>query len=201
MGDKVCIICEKPVSGLKAVKVKEDAILGFIRSVKRATKTAQENELYVCEADLPKYNQRRNEFQKSIIIATILAALVVVAVAIGAIMSGTINVVAIVAAIFIAGIIFLFSVIIKYVPAVESNEPKLIPPKIESTGKEETKVEEETAEKEQSEEKEKTAEKEEQNMEQSKAEVKKTEVKKTEVKKTGKTEKIEIKQKSNKVKK
>jgi len=129
MGDKVCIICEKPVSGLKAVKVKEDAILSFIRSVKRATKTAQENELYVCEADLPKYTQRRNEFQKSLIIAAILSVLVIVAVAIGAIMSGTINLVAIVAGIFIAGIIFLFSVIIKYIPAIESNEPKLIPPK------------------------------------------------------------------------
>lgn len=134
MGDKLCIVCGKPVTGLKAVKVKEDPILGFIRSVKRALKIAQENELYVCEGDLKVHQQRRSEFQKSMILFSIVASVVVIAVIAGAVLSGTLNLAALFASFLIAVMLVIFSMIIKYTPATEGTEPVLVMAREESAG-------------------------------------------------------------------
>lgn len=129
MGDKLCMVCEKPVVGMKAVKIKDDAVLIFIRNLKRALRIAQENELYVCEADLKKHQQKREEFQKAAILFSILASIVLVVVLAGALISGTINFVALFASFVIALMIVLFSLIVKYVPATEGGEPVLIEPR------------------------------------------------------------------------
>lgn len=134
MGDKLCVVCEKPIAGLKAVKIKDDAVLILIRNVKRALRIAQENELYVCEADLKKHQQKREEFQKTVILFSILASIVVVAVLAGALLSGTVNLVALFASFVIALMIILFSLIVKYVPATEGGEPVLIKPSTAPAG-------------------------------------------------------------------
>jgi uncharacterized membrane protein (DUF485 family) len=138
MGGKVCIVCEKSVVGLKAVKIKDDPILNLIRDVKRATHTAQENELYVCEADLKSYQQKRNDFQKSLILFSILASVIFVVAVAGALLSGNVNPVSLFVAFLIALTIVLFSLIIKYIPASEGDVPVLVMAVQEKSAAEET---------------------------------------------------------------
>lgn len=74
---KVCIMCEKEPGG-KAYAVKDDAIVSTIRTVKRKLGIAKNNELYVCEACLPVYKEKRKKFEKNLVFYAALAVVVFV---------------------------------------------------------------------------------------------------------------------------
>ena len=120
---KICIDCQKDVSGMRAVRIKEDRIIGFIRKVKTAMKIAKGNELYVCEDDLPKHLERRKSFEKTMVIFTVLAAIIVLLLLVTILLSGRIELWTVASAILIGVLLLLFSLVFKYVPAVENTEP------------------------------------------------------------------------------
>ncbi|MEM3422240.1 MAG: hypothetical protein QXF35_02150 [Candidatus Bilamarchaeaceae archaeon] len=126
MGEKVCIECGNLVYGKKAVKVKDDIILKILRDIKRATKTAKENELYVCEDDLKKNQQKRSEFLKSMLIFGIAAAAVLLLSLVSIILSGVFNIGLLLFGFVVAATILLLVIITKYTPAVENTELVLI---------------------------------------------------------------------------
>ncbi|MFH1221980.1 MAG: hypothetical protein V1492_02755 [Candidatus Micrarchaeota archaeon] len=120
MGDKLCIICEKPVEGKRAVKVREDNILKLIRDFKRVTNTARNNELYVCEEDLPKHTERRKNFQKAIMLFGVGAVLVFLLAIISMVIAGSFNAIGLLSALVICALLIMFAVILKYTPDVEA---------------------------------------------------------------------------------
>ncbi len=125
---KVCIDCQKEVSGKRAVRVKEDRVIRLLRWIKRVLKVSKENELYVCEEDLSKHMERRKSFEKAMLFLTVLVGIIVFLLLITIIVSGRIEVWTILSAIMIGVLLLLFSLLFKYVPALEGAEPVAIPP-------------------------------------------------------------------------
>jgi len=123
---KVCVDCQQEVVGKKAVRVKEDRTIRMLRSIKRLLRISKENELYVCEADLEKHLERRKSFEKTMLIFAAIAAFIVVLLLVTILFSGRFEILTIISAILIGVFLFLFSVIFKYVPAVESLSPQLV---------------------------------------------------------------------------
>lgn len=123
---KVCVDCQQDVVGKKAVKVKEDKTIRMLRGLKRFLRIAKENDLYVCEADLEKHLERRKSFEKTMLIFAAIAAFIVVLLFVAILLSGRFEILTIISAILIGIFLFLFSVIFKYVPAVESLTPELV---------------------------------------------------------------------------
>ena len=124
---KVCIDCQKEVSGKRAVRVKEDRVIRLLRWIKRVLKVSKENELYVCEEDLSKHIERRKSFEKAMLFLTVLVGIIVFLLLITIIISGRIEVWTVLSAIMIGVLLFLFSLLFKYVPALEGAEPVAIP--------------------------------------------------------------------------
>jgi hypothetical protein len=116
---KVCIVCEKDVEGKSAVPIKEDAIIRTIRGVKQFFRIAANNELYVCEDDIPKHMEKRRGFERSLIFFGVLAALVVILLAGSLVLSGHFDIVAFLFAIVLGLLILVFAVVFKYAPAIE----------------------------------------------------------------------------------
>jgi len=115
---KICIACEKDVEGMRAVRVKDDRVIRFFRSVKKTLGIARMNDLYVCEVDLPKHQERRKSFEKSMLFAVVLAGIVLVLVVIMLLLAGRFEVWALVSALIISGFILLLP-FFRYAPAVE----------------------------------------------------------------------------------
>ncbi len=142
---RICIVCQKDVEGKSAVPVKDDAIIRSIRKVKSAFNIAQNNELYVCEDDIPVHDKRRKEFERSLVLFGVLAAVVVILLVLTIIMSGRFDIFAFISAILIGLFILLFAIVFKYAPALDKGPgegPKAGKPKlpealeeIESKGK------------------------------------------------------------------
>ena len=126
MADKLCILCEKPVEGKRAVKVREDNILKLIRDFKRATNTAKNNELYVCEEDIKKHTERRKNFQKAVLLFGVGAVLVFILALISMVIAGSFNIISFVSALLICGLLIIFAVILRYTPDVESQQLVLV---------------------------------------------------------------------------
>lgn len=131
---RVCIVCEKDIEGKRAVPVKEDRIIRLVRTAKRLVGVAKMNELYVCEADLPKHSERRKGFEKSMLFASVLAALLLVLVLGMIVLSGNFDAWSLVSAFVIAGFVLVLP-LFKYTPAVEatalpSQSSVLFPPSI-----------------------------------------------------------------------
>jgi len=124
---KVCIECEKNVEGMKAVRIKEDNIIIAIRKIKRALGAAKENELYVCEEHLKKHIERRQSFQKALILFGVAAVLIFVLGLISMFFSGNFNIVGFIAAVIISIFLILFAIVFKYTPDVESANLTFIP--------------------------------------------------------------------------
>jgi predicted nucleic acid-binding Zn ribbon protein len=116
---KVCVSCEKDVSGKAAVPVKEDRIIKAIRAIKKALRIAQNNELYVCSDCLEKHAQKRKSFERTMLIAALLAALLAVLVMLSPILSGRFDPVAFISGIVLALFILTLPVYFKYAPAAE----------------------------------------------------------------------------------
>lgn len=116
---KVCISCQTDVSSKTAYPIKEDRIIKVIRGVKKALGIAQMNELYVCKDCLPKHNERRKSFEKSMLFASVFAGLVLVILLAAIILSARFDAWAVISAFIVAGFIVVLPVF-KYAPAVEA---------------------------------------------------------------------------------
>lgn len=132
---KVCIVCEKEISGT-ATKVKNDGAIDTIRKVKNMLKIAKNNELYVCEKDLQIYVERRRKFEKDLVAYGILGIAVVVLLVGIPLLGGKFDIVILIYSIILGTIIFGLGALIKYVPAIE-NMPKDKVANIKSVKKEE----------------------------------------------------------------
>ncbi len=116
---RICIVCQKDMEGKPVVPIKEDAIIRTIRKVKQSLNMAQNNELCVCEADVPAHEKRRKEFERSLVLFGVLAAVVVVLLVATLLMSGRFDIFAFLSAIVIGLCILLFAILFKYAPALE----------------------------------------------------------------------------------
>lgn len=114
----MCVSCQTDVSGRRALPVKEDRIIRAIRAVKKALGIAQMNELYVCEACLPKHNERRRSFEKTLLFASVLAGIMLILLILVPMLSGRFEAWAILSGFVVAGFIVLVPIMFKYVPAV-----------------------------------------------------------------------------------
>ncbi len=123
---KVCIECQQEVVGKRAVRVKEDNIIGTLRWVKRRLGIAKENELYVCEDHLKKHLEKRKDFEKSMVISAILTSILLLILLVSIAISGRIELWAIVSTIVLIILLVFLSLVFKYVPNVESTEAELI---------------------------------------------------------------------------
>ncbi|NYZ77005.1 hypothetical protein H0O02_01675 [Candidatus Micrarchaeota archaeon] len=120
---KVCVDCQKEISGKKAVRVREDRVIVSIRWLKRLFKVSKENELYVCEEDMKKHAERRKSFEKSMMIFAVLAAMIFLLLLASIVISGRVEFWTILSAIAIVLLLLFFSLLFKYVPGVEGAEP------------------------------------------------------------------------------
>jgi uncharacterized membrane protein len=123
---KICIECEKDVSGKKAVKIREDRIIQAIRKVKEITRTAQGNELYVCEEHVEQHKTRRKKFERSILIFGILAGVVVVLLVGMLLMSEKFDIILFIYSVLIGVFILAIAVIFRYCPGMENETPVLV---------------------------------------------------------------------------
>jgi len=126
---KVCIVCQKDVSGKSAKPIKEDNIIRLIRALKQTFRIAANNELYVCEDDLAVHLQRRRSFERSMILFGVLSAIVVVLLIGTMLLSGRFEIWAVFSALIVGVFILLLAFVFRYAPAVEgvSSEEKKPP--------------------------------------------------------------------------
>ncbi|MDD5171419.1 MAG: hypothetical protein PHF60_00080 [Candidatus ainarchaeum sp.] len=127
---KVCVACQANVENKAAVPIKEDRIIRTIRAIKKFFGVAQMNELYVCEADLPKHMERRRSFERTMLFASIFAGLVIILLLYSIISSGRFDAWAMVSA-FVVALFVLALPLFRYTPAVElgmAQPPKPPPP-------------------------------------------------------------------------
>jgi hypothetical protein len=106
------------MSGKSAIPIREDRIIRTIRAIKKRFGVAQMNELFVCEADLPKHMERRRSFERTMLFASIFAGLVVILLLYSIISSGRFDAWAIVSA-FVVALFVLALPLFRYTPAVE----------------------------------------------------------------------------------
>ncbi len=116
---KVCVTCQADVGGKRAFPVREDRVIGAIRAAKRALGVAQNNQLFVCEACLPKHMERRRSFEKTLLFAAVLAGIMLLVIVISPLLYGRFEAAAIFSGIVVACLIVAMPVLFKYVPAVE----------------------------------------------------------------------------------
>lgn len=135
---KVCVDCQQDVAGKRAIKVREDRVIRLIRSVKRLLKISKENELYICENCFAKHEERRKSFEKTMLVFAVVAALIIILMVFTIILSGRIELWAIASGVLIIVLLALFSVIFKYVPAVEGTD--MVPIPAEAKGAEKPKA-------------------------------------------------------------
>ncbi len=115
---KVCIICQKGISG-NAAKVKNDGVIDAIRKIKNALKVAQNNELYVCNADMQAYADRRKKFEKDVVAYGVLALAVVIMLVGLPLLGGKFDIIVLIYSLLLGTIVFVLGAMIKYVPAIE----------------------------------------------------------------------------------
>ena len=115
---KACIICQKETTG-NALRVKEDFIILGIRRAKQAFNIAKNNELYVCESDIPVHQAKRKNYERDLVVFSVIAAIVFVALIVIPVLSGKFNIIYIVSSVFLSFVIILVPVFFKYAPAVE----------------------------------------------------------------------------------
>lgn len=118
MGKK-CIICQKDIAGQSAAKVKEDFIIQWIRKLKQTAHIAQNNELYVCEADIKVHAEKRKKFERNAVIGTTIAILFVLIVIGLPLLSGRFDVITCFSALVIGVVLLTAVVLFMYTPAIE----------------------------------------------------------------------------------
>jgi hypothetical protein len=115
---KVCITCQKDVEGKNAVRVREDRVIRTIRAIKQAFRVAQMNELYVCQEDVKAHQERRRGFERSMLLAAILAGIIILLLIITSVLSGRFEVYEFFAGILLALVILAFP-LFRYAPSLD----------------------------------------------------------------------------------
>lgn len=116
---KVCIVCQKEIKGKGSPKVKEDNAIRFIRKIKQKVGVAKNNELYVCKEDIETHTKRRKDFEKNLIVSSVLAAGLVIFLIGLPLLMGTLDLGNLIGSIFIGALIILVVVFFRYTPAIE----------------------------------------------------------------------------------
>lgn len=124
---KVCVSCEEDVAGKDAVAVKEDRVIRLIRSVKKTLRIAQMNELYVCSDCMVEHKKKRKSFEKTMLFASLLSALLALLVVIAPLLSGRIEIWGFFSGIILAAFVLTLPVYFKYTPAVEVSAMAAVP--------------------------------------------------------------------------
>ena len=121
MPKKVCIMCHQELNSAAtgAVRVKEDVVIRAIRSVKKVFRAAQNNELFVCQNDLEKHQEKRKRFEKEMLIISAIAVIIVILLSGLPALAGRFQLSVFMSSIFIAVLVILFAVVFRYAPAVE----------------------------------------------------------------------------------
>lgn len=123
---KICVSCEADVEGKRALKIKEDRVIKAVRALKKALNIAKNNELYVCEACLPKHKEKRQSFEKSVLFGTVIAVVLLVILLGMLLLSGRFDPWAIVSVFVICGFILALP-FFRYAPGVEGDLPQQAP--------------------------------------------------------------------------
>ena len=116
---KKCIICQNDIVDKNALRVKEDFVIATIRKIKTVLGVATGNELYVCVKDIETHQKKRKAYEQSIIVFTIIGAVVFVFLIALPILSGRFDLMFIAASLFSSGLIIIIPIFFKYVPAAE----------------------------------------------------------------------------------
>ena len=122
---RVCIVCQKDMAGKKATPIREDFIIKSIRKVKQTVNLATNNELYVCDDDMEEHKKKRKSFERSMIFFGVLAAAVVILLLGTILLSGRLDIFAIISAFVIGAFILLFSIVFKYAPNIDEGAIKV----------------------------------------------------------------------------
>jgi len=119
-GKSVCIVCEKEKEG---VPVKEDNIIKFIRSIKKRLGVAKGYSLDVCSDCWAKYEEKRKNYEKSMLTWLVIGAALIVIMLLLIILTGWINFVNMITTILmlaiLLGIMIGLVFISRYVPKTE----------------------------------------------------------------------------------
>jgi len=75
MKKTVCVVCKKEKKG---VRVEDDPVIEAIRGIKERLNISKRNILVVCKECLPKAEEKRKRFERSVMTWGILAVLVAV---------------------------------------------------------------------------------------------------------------------------
>ncbi|MFA5050148.1 MAG: hypothetical protein WC501_04015 [Candidatus Micrarchaeia archaeon] len=123
IGKNVCIISKKELDTAElkdAKKVKDDAVIKFIRKIKKKLNMETGNNLYVSKGCIEEHTKRRKSFEKGLLIAAILAVLIFFGLVIlPIIFTQSINFGSIMLGILLAIIMVVFFGLIKYTPQIE----------------------------------------------------------------------------------
>jgi hypothetical protein len=184
----VDIITGKEVT--RGYKVKEDAIIRFLRWLKMKTGSYQGNNLYVAEESLEEYKKKRKAFENYVLVGTVFIVIIFTFSVLSPLISGDINrAISMFFASLGLSFLIIFLILFSYMPAIEDKLTVIEKEKRQEEEGQEgekgvTEVKEEIKEKEELREEEKKEEgvKEEKEMVLAKEKEKKTERKKIEKK-------------------
>ncbi len=134
---KICIICEKEPQG-RAYRVKDDAVIKAIRALKQKLGVAKNNELYVDDACLPTYREKRKGFERNLAFYSAIAVIVFVAVNALPLFYGRFSVSTFIASVFLSAIIVGLAVVNYSAPPIEEPGSQPAAQGSEATTKHET---------------------------------------------------------------
>ncbi len=117
---KKCIVCQKDIVSGKAAKVREDRIIRGLRKIKQTLNIARNFDLYVCEDDFQKNTDRRKQYEKNVIIYTIIAVVIFIVLIVLPLLSGRFNFLLLLSSALLSIVVVLFALLFKYVPATET---------------------------------------------------------------------------------
>ena len=124
---KVCVSCEEDVSGKDAVAIKEDRVIRIIRKAKKALRIAQMNELYVCSDCMEEHKKKRKSFEKTMLFASLLSALLALLVIVSPLLSGRLDIWGLFSGLILAAFVLTLPIYFKYTPAVEVSAVATVP--------------------------------------------------------------------------
>ncbi|MDO8553642.1 MAG: hypothetical protein Q7S22_02450 [Candidatus Micrarchaeota archaeon] len=117
---KKCIVCQKDIVSGKAAKVREDRIIRGLRKIKQMFNIARNFELYVCEEDFQKNTDKRKQYEKNVIVYTILAVCLFLVLVGLPLLGGKFNILLLLSCALLSILVVLFALLFKYVPATET---------------------------------------------------------------------------------
>ena len=113
---RVCITCQKEIT--TGTPIKEDSVIRLLRKIKSSVGIAKNNELFVCDACKPKHVEKRKAYEKSLPLWVGISVFAFIGIAGLPILNGQLSIGAFLLGLSLGGLMFIFSVFFKYVPAL-----------------------------------------------------------------------------------